>query len=89
METALRTAPVEHWLGELDLAGVPCGPISSVAQAVGSEQTAARRMVVDAGGLPVPGNPIKASAWDDPAVRPAAPGLDEHGDTVRAEFGPV
>jgi CoA:oxalate CoA-transferase len=88
LEAALGGATVEHWLGELDLAGVPCGPISSVAQAVGSAQTAARNMVVDAGGLPVPGNPVKASAWDDPSRRPAAPGLDEHGDAVRAEFGP-
>ena len=32
------------------------GPISTVGEAVGSPQTAARRMVVDAGGLPVPGN---------------------------------
>lgn len=87
LEAALGGATVEHWLGELDLAGVPCGPISSVAQAVGSAQTTARNMVVDAGGLPVPGNPVKASAWDDPARRPASPGLDEHGDAVRAEFG--
>ena len=89
MEAVLRTRPVEHWLGELDLAGVPCGPISTVAESVGSPQTAARNMVVDAGGLPVPGNPVKASAWDDPAARPPAPGLDEHGDAVRAEFGPT
>jgi CoA:oxalate CoA-transferase len=88
MEAALGQAGVEHWLGELDLAGVPCGPISSVAEAVGSPQTAVRNMVVRAGGLPVPGNPVKASAWDDPPERPAAPGLDEHGDAVRAEFGP-
>jgi CoA:oxalate CoA-transferase len=87
LEGALASAPVEHWLGELDLAGVPCGPISSVAESVGSPQTAARNMVVDAGGLPVPGNPVKASAWDDPAVRLPAPALDEHGDAVRAEFG--
>ena len=87
MEAVLRTRPVEHWLAELDLAGVPCGPISTVAESVGSAQTAARNMVVDAGGLPVPGNPVKASAWDDPAVRPPAPELDEHGDAVRAEFG--
>lgn len=88
MEAVLRTERAAHWLGELDLAGVPCGPISTVAEAVGSEQTAARRMVVDAGGLPVPGNPVKASAWHDPPVRRAAPGLDEHGAAVRAEFGP-
>jgi CoA:oxalate CoA-transferase len=88
MEAVLRTRPAEHWLAELDLAGVPCGPISTVAESVGSPQTTARNMVVQAGGLPVPGNPVKASAWDDPAVRPAAPELDEHGDAVRAEFGP-
>jgi CoA:oxalate CoA-transferase len=87
MEAVLRTRLAEHWLGELDLAGVPSGPISTVADAVGSEQTAARRMVVDAGGLPVPGQPVKASAWEDPAQRPAAPELDEHGALVRAEFG--
>jgi CoA:oxalate CoA-transferase len=57
-----------------------------VAESVGSEQTRARNMVVDAGGLPVPGNPVKASAYPDPAARPPAPALDEHGDAVRKEF---
>ena len=87
LEARLRTRPAEHWLGELDLAGVPCGPISGVAEALGSEQTAARRMVVDAGGLPVPGQPLKLSTYDDPLERRAAPALDEHGAAVRAEFG--
>lgn len=87
MEAVLRTRPAEHWLAELDLAGVPSGPISTVAEAVDSEQAQARRMVVDAGGLPGPGNPVKASAYDDPVVRRPAPALDEHGAAVRAEFG--
>jgi len=88
LEAVLRTRTAEHWLGELDLQGVPCGPISTVGEAVGSAQAKARRMVVDAGGLPVPGNPLKMSTYEDPAVRPAAPELDEHGAAVRAEFGP-
>ena len=87
LEAALRSAPADHWLGELDLAGVPCGPISTVGEAVSSEQAGVRRMVVDAGGLPGPGNPLKLSAYDDPVVRRPAPELDEHGDAVRAEFG--
>ena len=87
LEAVLRTDDAEHWLGELDLAGVPCGPISTVAEAVGSEQAAARRMVVHSGGLPGPGNPVKLSAYDDPVVRAAAPELDQHGEAVRAEFG--
>lgn len=87
LEVVLRTAGTAHWLNALELAGVPSGPISSVAEAVDSPQTRARRMVVTAGGLPVPGNPVKASGYPDPDTRPAAPALDEHGDAVRAEFG--
>ena len=87
LEAVLGTASAEHWLGELDLAGVPCGPIATVGEAVGSAQAAVRRMVIDAGGVRVPGNPLKMSGWEDPLERPAAPALDEHGALVRAEFG--
>ena len=89
LEAVLRTRPAQEWLGELDLAGVPCGPLQTVGEAVGSEQARVRRMVVDAGGAAVPGNPVKLRGWDDPQERPAAPALDEHGDLVRAEFGPA
>ena len=77
-------SPASHWLEVLERAGVPCGPINDVAEAVGSEQSRVRQMVVDAGGVPVPGQPVKLSAWPDPGVRPAAPGLDEHGPAIRA-----
>ena len=87
IEDVLRAAPADHWLSLLSKAGVPCGAIADVAEAVGSEQSRARRMVVDAGGLPVPGQPLKLSAWEDPERRPGAPALDEHGDAIRAEFG--
>ncbi|MDP9182635.1 MAG: CoA transferase [Actinomycetota bacterium] len=85
LETVLRTQSAEHWLSVLDAAGVPGGPISDVAEAVGSDQSKARNMVVEAGGLPVPGQPLKLSGWPDPVQRPAAPGLDEHGAAIRAE----
>ena len=88
VEAVLATADADHWLDVLDLAGVPCGPLSTVAEAVTSEQTAVRRMVVQAGGLPALGQPVKASGYPDPLVRAAAPQLDEHGAAVRAEFGP-
>ncbi len=87
LEAVLRSAPASHWLDVLERAGVPCGPICDVAEAVGSEQTRVRQMVVDAGGVPVPGNPVKLSAWPDAGFRPPAPLLDEHGPAVRAEFG--
>jgi len=87
VQAVLATADADHWLDVLDLAGVPCGPLSTVAEAVSSEQTAVRRMVVEAGGLPAPGQPVKASGYPDPLVRPAAPALDEHGAALRREFG--
>jgi CoA:oxalate CoA-transferase len=87
LEDVLRSEPAAHWLAVLETAGVPCGPISDVADAVGSEQSRVRNMVVRAGGLPVPGNPVKASAYPDPMERPAAPELDEHGSAIRVEFG--
>jgi CoA:oxalate CoA-transferase len=89
LEQVLQGATAEHWLGVLEAGGVPCGPISDVAEAVGSEQSKARNMVVDAGGLPVPGQPLKLSTWPDPVSRPPAPELDEHGPAIRAELAAV
>ena len=86
LESVLVTESGDHWLGVLEAAGVPSGPINDVAEAVGSEQSKARNMVVDAGGLPVPGQPLKLSAWPDPTSRPAAPALDEHGAAIRAQL---
>ncbi|HEY5335440.1 MAG TPA: CoA transferase [Mycobacteriales bacterium] len=87
LEEALATAPADTWLTRLEAAGVPCGPVASVGEAVGSEQATARRMVVDAGGLPVPGNPIKSSAHDDPRHVDGPPALDADGPSIRAELG--
>jgi CoA:oxalate CoA-transferase len=86
LEDVLVAEPAAYWLQVLARAGVPSGPISTIAEAVGSEQSVARQMVVDAGGLPVPGNPVKLSAWPDPGSRPAEPALDEHGAALRAEL---
>ncbi len=87
LEGALAAADADVWLARLEAAGVPCGPVMDVAEAVGSAQTAARRMVVDAGGLPVPGNPVKSSAHPDPTTFPPAPALDADGRSVRAWLG--
>ena len=86
MESTLHGGTAAHWLEVLEAAGVPCGPIHDVAEAVGSEQSKVRQMVVDAGGVPVPGNPVKLSAWPDAGSRQAEPLLDQQGDAIRAEF---
>ncbi len=83
LEAALAAAPAAHWLDVLDKAGVPCGPLNDVAQALAHPQVQARNMLIhtelpDGTPLRAAGNPIKLSAHPDPTTRPRAPRLDEH-----------
>src|SRR5436853_7390634 len=42
IEGVLREATTEHWIAVLEKAGIPCGPVNDVAQAVAHAQDAAR-----------------------------------------------
>jgi CoA:oxalate CoA-transferase len=91
LETALMMAPAAHWLPRLEAAGVPCGPLHDVAQALAHPQVRARGMVIETAfpdGTPLlaAGNPVKLSRHADPAVRPAAPGLDADRATILREL---
>lgn len=39
--------PTAHWIGKLSAAGVPCGPVNSVADALKDPQAEARGMIVE------------------------------------------
>jgi CoA:oxalate CoA-transferase len=86
LEAVLKTRPAGYWLPILDKAGIPCGSINDVASAVADPQVAARNMMITAGGVRMPGNPIKISGYEDPTERSAAPALDASGTAIRAEF---
>ncbi len=91
-ERVLVTRPVAHWLGVLDDAGVPAGPINNVGQAIESAQARARNMVVVAddpvaGPVKLIGNPIKLSAFPDPPTRAPAPDLDADRAKILKELG--
>ena len=47
LDAVLVTAPSEHWLTLLRGAGVPCGPINSLAEAFDDPHVAARALVVE------------------------------------------
>ena len=51
-----------------------------------SPQVAARNMLVSAGGVRMPGNPMKIAGYADPTDAAAAPTLDQHGKDIREEF---
>src|SRR5262249_47413419 len=87
MELALKGSTTAHWLAVLAKAGVPCGPINDVKQALEHPQVAARNMLVEVpdgsgGTLKLAGNPLKMSAFDDPTTRRPAPDLDSDPQAI-------
>jgi len=92
LEARLGGSDAAHWLAVIEAAGVPCGPLLDVAQALSHRQVVARNMAITTGfpdGSPLlaAGNPIKLSGYADPAVRAKAPALDEHRAMILADLG--
>lgn len=92
LESRLADAGPDHWLGVLEAAGIPCGPLHNVEQALNHRQVRARNMAIttafpDGTPLLAAGNPVKMSGYDDPPVRAAAPGLDQHRAAILRELG--
>jgi CoA:oxalate CoA-transferase len=79
-----------YWVETLNAAGVPCGPVNSIAEVFADPQIQAQQMVIDVdhpghGLVRMLGFPIKLS--ETPCrVRRSAPELGEHSDEVLAEL---
>ncbi|BBG61351.1 Formyl-coenzyme A transferase [Providencia rustigianii] len=86
IENKLKEHNADYWINAIDVAGVPAAPLLSVAEAMQLPQTQARNMLIEAGGIKMPGNPIKISSYPDPKERKGAPELNEHGEILRKEF---
>ncbi len=85
------TRDTAAWLDTLTAAGIPCGPINNVAEALADPQEIARGMVFEsdhpaAGRITGIGNPVKLSAtpW---RFRAPAPLLGEHTDEILCSLG--
>ncbi len=92
IEAVLGTKSTAQWIDVLGKAGIPCGPINNIAQALAHPQVAARNMLVSVpdgsgGTLKLAGNPIKMSAFADPPTRSAAPDLDADRDAILSFLG--
>jgi CoA:oxalate CoA-transferase len=92
IESVLKGNTTSHWLELLGKAGIPCGPINNVEQAIAHPQVAARNMMVEVpdgsgGTLKLAGNPLKMSAFDDPKTRRAAPDLDADRAAILSYVG--
>jgi crotonobetainyl-CoA:carnitine CoA-transferase CaiB-like acyl-CoA transferase len=83
---ALAKGAADTWLAKLKAAGVPCGKINSVADALADPHTAARGMVETMehptiGPLRMLGIPFKFSDTQ-PSVRRAPPTLGQHTEEI-------
>jgi CoA:oxalate CoA-transferase len=89
IEKYLAAKKTADWIALFETAGVPCGPINTVAQALADPQVRARNMVVqtafeDGSKLDIAGSPVKLSGFSDSTTRPRAPKLDEHRAEILA-----
>lgn len=92
LDPILATQPTSAWVEILSKAGIPCGPINNIAQALQHPQVPARNMLVettDATGktMRLAGNPMKLSAFADPKTRAPAPDLDGDRAAILRELG--
>jgi CoA:oxalate CoA-transferase len=92
IEGVLKHGTTAHWIEVLEKAGLPCGPVNNVAQALAHPQTEARNMLIETddpvtGPLQLAGNPMKLSAFPDPSTRPPAPDLDADRTKILKELG--
>jgi crotonobetainyl-CoA:carnitine CoA-transferase CaiB-like acyl-CoA transferase len=86
-----RTRPAACWLEKLEQAGLPCGPVYDMLQALGDPQTLARQMVVEVehaaeGRVKALGLPVKFSNTPG-KVRTGAPLYGQHTREVLREHG--
>ncbi|MDB6107503.1 MAG: CoA transferase [Gammaproteobacteria bacterium] len=86
MRRLLAARPTAFWLNGMRAAGIPCGEVRTVGQALRSPESVAREMVTEvqhptAGKVPLVASPLKFSRTA--TVQPVAPPLlGEHTDTV-------
>jgi crotonobetainyl-CoA:carnitine CoA-transferase CaiB-like acyl-CoA transferase len=85
IDDVVRARPSAEWLKLLTAAGVPCGPVNTVAEAMQDPQTAERGMIVETehprfGTVRQPGSPVRVGS--EPVQHRRAPLRNEDADRV-------
>jgi crotonobetainyl-CoA:carnitine CoA-transferase CaiB-like acyl-CoA transferase len=91
LRSALRERTTEAWIDALGDAGVPCGPIYDVAEALADRQTEARGDVVEIehprfGVVRQVASPLRVARDEEPAPLRRGPFRGEHTESVLREL---
>jgi crotonobetainyl-CoA:carnitine CoA-transferase CaiB-like acyl-CoA transferase len=90
LEAVLTTGTTEHWVGVLEAAGVPCGPVYNYGQMFADPQVKHREMIQSAndaelGDVPHIRTPVRID--DAIKVRAVAPKLGQHNAVIYGKLG--
>jgi crotonobetainyl-CoA:carnitine CoA-transferase CaiB-like acyl-CoA transferase len=83
---AIARKPAAEWLGQLEEAGIPAGPINRISQALEDIQAQHRQIIRTVAGVPTVGTPIQLDGTRLDSELPP-PSLGEHTDEVLAALG--
>lgn len=82
----IRKKTASEWFDELELAGIPAGPINSVSEALADVQARHRQMVRNIAGAPLAGSPLRLDDERVDSDRPP-PRLGQHTDEILGSLG--
>ncbi len=91
LDELFSTQPADHWLEKLKHAGIPSGPINTIAETLAHPQHRARHFIVDLdhpmiGSVKSMGNPVNLSATPV-SYRLAPPRLGQHTHEMLVALG--
>ena len=82
----IREKSAAEWLAELELAGIPAGPINRISQALADVQAQHRQMVRSIAGVPQVGSPLRFDGERADSDLPP-PALGEHTWEILGRLG--
>jgi formyl-CoA transferase len=85
IETIMRAAPAACWYEACERAGIPAGPINSIAGALADPQATHRAMLREMEGMRLLGSPLRLDGQRLDSDRPP-PRLGQHTDEILAEI---
>jgi formyl-CoA transferase len=85
IEATMRTAPAAHWYEACERAGIPAGPINSIAGALADPQSTHRAMLREMDGMRLLGGPLRLDDERMDSDLPP-PRLGQHTAEILAEL---